>query len=109
MPFVKGRTKTGGRQKGTLNQRPRALREAAREKIALALGEDAFDGLAIDFLQLIYRDSSQPLPLRLDAAKTAIGYETPRLNAVDARVQLASARRGGALGQRDACARLGVR
>jgi hypothetical protein len=35
----------------------------------------------------IYKDQSQPIELRVQAAKAAIGYEKPRLTAVDSKVE----------------------
>jgi hypothetical protein len=34
----------------------------------------------------VYKDARQPIELRLDAARAAIGYEKPRLAAVEAKV-----------------------
>jgi hypothetical protein len=52
-------------------------------KITEALGLDAFDGDAHAFLMAIYKDATQPIVSRMDAAKAAIGYEKPRLAAID--------------------------
>jgi hypothetical protein len=38
-------------------------------------------------LTAIYKDAVQPIGLRLDAAKAAIGYERPRLAAVEGKVE----------------------
>jgi hypothetical protein len=35
---------------------------------------------------LVYRDTTLPIETRIDAAKAAIGYESPRLAAIEARV-----------------------
>jgi len=87
--------KTGGRKKGTRNRRTQA-REAvltdAHQQIERALGPAAFEGDAHSLLMAIYKDESQPWVLRLDAAKGAIGYEKPKLSAVDANLS-------GAVGQ----------
>lgn len=56
------------------------------ERLNETLGEGAFDGDAHTLLMAIYKDREQPLPLRLDAAKAAIGYEKPKLSSVDAKV-----------------------
>jgi hypothetical protein len=80
------RTKTGGRQPGTKNKRTLARERAQAEtavKITAALGANAFDGDAHALLTAIYKNPEQPIALRLDAAKAAIGYEKPRLAAVD--------------------------
>ena len=62
--------------------RERAQAETA-VKITEALGADAFPGDAHAFLIGIYKDPAQPIDLRVHAAKAAIGYEKPRLAAVD--------------------------
>jgi hypothetical protein len=80
--------KTGGRKKGTPNRITRARREAllrVEEQLAQTMGE-AFTADAHALLVAIYKDPSQPLIMRLDAAKAAIGYEKPKLSAVDASV-----------------------
>lgn len=78
----------GGRSKGTPNKRTekreQAMQEAA-EKISAALGAP-FEGDAHALLMTLYKDTAQPLDIRLDAAKAAIGYEKPRLSSVDANI-----------------------
>ena len=80
----------GGRQRGTKNKltiaRERALADAA-DKITGALGADGFDGDAHALLMAIYKDMAQPIELRVQAAKAAIGYEKPRLAAVEGKVE----------------------
>lgn len=59
-------------------------RAAAVEQMKSIIGEaipDAFDGDAHAFLMAIYRDPSQDLKDRIDAAKSAIRYEKPALAA----------------------------
>lgn len=76
----------GGRQKGSPNKRTvRQARAVKRviEKVAAATGTPMFDGDAHALLILTYKDETQPLAVRLDAAKAAIGYETPKLTSVD--------------------------
>jgi hypothetical protein len=72
--------------KGAPNKRTKEALDAARDKSRKMLGEDAFDGDTHALLMAVYRDRSLPLEVRLDAAKVAINYESPRLNAVAARV-----------------------
>jgi hypothetical protein len=72
--------------KGAPNKRTKEALDAARDKSRKALGEDAFDGDAHALLMAVYRNTSLPLEVRLDATKVAINYESPRLNAVAARV-----------------------
>jgi hypothetical protein len=45
--------------------------------------ETAFDGDAHELLMAVYKDTSHPLLTRIDAAKAAIGYEKPRLQAIE--------------------------
>ena len=85
MAAPKGHPRYGGRAKGTPNKRTRELLDATRavrEKARRVLGNDAFDGDAHALLVLVYRDTSLPIELRLDAAKVAINYESPRLQAI---------------------------
>jgi hypothetical protein len=86
---LKGGPKTGGRKRGTPNkrtvERERAVAAAAR-KITAALGADAFPGDAHALLMAVYKDPQQPAELRIEAARAAIGYEKPRLAAVEAKV-----------------------
>jgi hypothetical protein len=75
----------GGRSTGTPNKhtehRLAAMQEAVK-KIEAAI-PDAFEGDSHALLASIYKDPSQPIQLRLDAAKAAIGYERPRLAATE--------------------------
>ncbi len=41
-----------------------------------------FEGGAHGFLVSVYTDPRVPLPLRIDAARTCIGYEKPKLAAI---------------------------
>jgi hypothetical protein len=81
---VKGERR-GGRQRGVKNKRTAALAQAqadAAAKVTQALGDAAFDGDAHALLVSVYRDTTQPMELRLNAAKAAIAYEKPRLQSV---------------------------
>jgi hypothetical protein len=60
----------------------------AREKVLRVLGKDAFKGDAHALLVLVYSDPRQPIELRIDAAKAAIGYEKPKLASIDAKVDV---------------------
>lgn len=77
-----GRT---GRQPGTKNKRTVEREEAARAAAAAveAVIPDAFDGDAHAFLIAVYKDPSQPMEMRLDAAKAAVRFEKPALGAID--------------------------
>ncbi len=44
---------------------------------------NVFQGDSHALLMAIYKDPRQPMSLRLDAAKAAIGYEKPRLSTTD--------------------------
>jgi hypothetical protein len=79
--------KTGGRVKGTPNKRTAETKAAIQKVVAQfeATHPTAFDGDAVALMQLIYRDPSQDISLRLDAAKTAARFERPTLSAVATR------------------------
>jgi len=75
----------GGRQPGTPNKRTEALKHAQAEaaaKVGQALGAAAFDGDAHAYLMTVYRDTRQPVELRIAAAKASLNFEKPRLAAV---------------------------
>jgi len=85
MPKPKGSPKTGGRRKGTPNKRTEE-REAAIEEAAVKISTaipDAFEGDSHALLMAVYKDPQQPLDVRIEAAKAAIGYEKPRLQAIE--------------------------
>ena len=74
--------KTGGRVAGTPNKRKR---QAVVAEAIARVGEtipNAFAGDAHAFLVAVYKDPRQDLHTRLDAAKAALPYEKPRLQAV---------------------------
>ncbi len=82
--------KTGGRKPGVKNKRTLARECAQAEtaaKIEAALGDEAFQGDAHAFLVAVYKDLTQRIEIRIDAAKAAIGYEKPKLAALDAKVE----------------------
>jgi hypothetical protein len=75
----------GGRQKGTPNKKTaeqKAAIKAAVEKVVGQL-EEPFEGDSYAFLATLYKDKNLPLHVRLDAAKTAVAYERPRLSNVE--------------------------
>lgn len=75
----------GGRRAGTPNKHTaqlRAAQAAAAEKVTQALGEAAFTGDGLAFLQAVYKDSHRPVELRLNAAKAAVPFERPRLQSI---------------------------
>ena len=74
--------KTGGRVAGTPNKRKR---QAVVAEAIARVGEtipNAFAGDAYALLVAVYKDPRQDLHTRLDAAKAALPYEKPRLQAV---------------------------
>lgn len=78
------RKKTGGRQKGVGNKRNRqAVIAEAAEKACEILGdqEGIFEGNALAYLMSIYKNPAYDTDVRMDAAKTAINFESPRLAA----------------------------
>lgn len=44
---------------------------------------NTFKGKAHDLLMAVYKNEDIPLPIRIDAAKAAIGFEVPRLGATN--------------------------
>lgn len=70
-----------GSKSGTTIRREEQLR-AASELISKSI-ENVFDGDSHALLMAVYRNQDLPLDVRLDAAKAAIGYEKPRLAAVE--------------------------
>lgn len=74
----------GGRQKGTQNKR-NAAAAAAMVAVGKTLAEvvpDAFAGDSHALLIAVYKNSTLPLGVRIDAAKAAIRYERPALATV---------------------------
>jgi len=76
--------KTGGRQKGSRNRAMLTIERAAAVTAAMVRGGlvDVFSGDAHALLMLVYKDQTQEMPLRIDAAKAAIRYEKPALSSV---------------------------
>lgn len=75
-----------GRPPGAKNKRTEEREEAmkaAADVIAESLPA-AFTGDAHALLMSVYKDQTQPIDLRVDAAKAAIRYEKPALAAVTA-------------------------
>lgn len=89
MPVPKG-TRIGGRQKGTKNKRTEALEAKVSEtaRVLEDLLPDAFTGDAHAFLMAVYKDTSNPIKDRLAAATAAIGYEKPKLAAVEVQAEV---------------------
>jgi hypothetical protein len=65
---------------------PESLADAAAN-ITGALGAEAFEGDAHALLMAVYKDARQPIELRVAAAKAAIGFERPRLAAIEGKVE----------------------
>lgn len=61
--------------------------QAAAARINDAIPE-AFTGDSHDLLMMVYKDPNRPIDVRIDAAKTAIGYEKPRLQAIEQNIQI---------------------
>lgn len=80
--------KTGnprGRPKGVKNKRTKE-REQLVQKAASAIEDvlpEAFKGDAHAYLMAVYKNQSLPIKDRLAAATAAIGYEKPKLAAVE--------------------------
>jgi len=79
-----GRREGAGRPRGSRNPNTKAKREAIKAVVAQfeATTPNVFAGDAVALMQLIYRDPSQDMGLRLDAAKSAAKFERPTLAAV---------------------------
>lgn len=78
--------KTGGRKIGSKNRRTLQIEAAGKDALQAvkdALGTDAFEGDAHAMLVAVYKDTSKPIELRLDAAKAAVRYEKPALSSID--------------------------
>src|ERR1700745_2087629 len=75
----------GGRQKGTPNKKTAEQKAAIQAAVEKVVGElpEVFEGDSYAFLATIYKDKQQPIGGRMDAAKTAIAYERPRLSNVE--------------------------
>jgi hypothetical protein len=72
-----------GRPSGAKNKRTKE-REAAVQVAAAQIQnaiKGAFQGDAHTFLIAVYKNPEMPLNVRVDAAKAAIGYEKPKLQA----------------------------
>src|SRR5216683_2207388 len=82
--MAKGQKKTGGRQKVSRNKRTQEREEATAQAIALISEAipDAFAGDAHAFLVAVYKNPKFDHHTRQDAAKAALPYEKPRLQAV---------------------------
>ena len=82
--------KPRGRPPGAKSQRTRAREDqlqAAAARVESAIDEP-FTGDSHALLMMIYKDPSMPMLIRIDAAKTAIGFEKPRLASVEANVKV---------------------
>ena len=79
--------KTGnprGRPKGATNKLTiarRTLAAKAGDRAARRIN-NAFDGDSHEFLASVYKDPTQPLMKRIEAAKAAIQFEKPKLGAI---------------------------
>ena len=82
-------------------EREAAVQDAAA-KISTAI-PGAFDGDSHALLMTVYKDPLQPLDRRIEAAKAAIGYEKPRLQAIEhgGTLGLVSIKAAGRRRQRD--------
>jgi hypothetical protein len=81
-----GKRPGAGRPAGSKGKRSTEFQEtvaAAGAKIAAVLGEGAFTDDAHAFLMHVYKNPANDLPVRIDAAKAAIGYEKPKLASIE--------------------------
>lgn len=80
-----GKREGAGRPPGVKNKRTAEMAAAvaaAAKQIAAAI-PDAFAGDAHALLMAVYKNEAHEWPLRVDAAKAAIRFEKPALNAVE--------------------------
>ncbi len=80
-----GKREGAGRRAGAASKHTK-VRAAKVDEAAAKLEKaipGAFKGDSHAFLMAVYKDPANPLDVRIDAAKAAIGYEKPRLQAVD--------------------------
>lgn len=80
-----GKRPGAGRKKGSTGEKTIARAQRVKE-LAQVIEQTipgAFLGDSHDFLMTIYKDPTQPMPLRIDAAKASIGYEKPKLAAIE--------------------------
>ena len=79
--------KPRGRPKGSLNKSSEKLQQALAEKAVAveATLDEPFASDSHDLLMSIYNDLTQPLAIRMEAAKASLPYEKPRLASTDLR------------------------
>jgi len=75
-----------GRKRGVKNKRTAALERAQAKAAAKIEGVLGPQGDAHALLTAVYKDESQAIDLRVQAAKAAIAYEKPRLATVESKV-----------------------
>lgn len=75
-----GGKKYGGRQKGTKNKI-----NSVPAEIKTLIARSPLN--AVGLLVQIYQDEARPIELRMEAAKSAAPYETPRLSAAVQTIQ----------------------
>ena len=82
--------KPRGRPKGSLNKSSEKLQQALAEKAVAveATLDKPFAGDSHGLLMSIYKDLTQPLDIRMEAAKAAIPYEKPRLASTEVRATM---------------------
>lgn len=72
--------KKGARRNRSLAQKKRYTRRIPKSLQGVA---EAFEGNALDLFQMVYKDPRLPDDMRLDAARCALPYESPRLTAIE--------------------------
>jgi hypothetical protein len=76
-----GARKGAGPKAGGANSKTVALQRAVEEAVGKLV--EPFEGDSYAFLALVYKDTRLPFGLRMDAAKTIIAYERPRLSQIE--------------------------
>ena len=83
-----GRREGAGRPRGAKNKRTPEVEAAMKAAVAnfAEVVPDAFAGDGVAFLQVVYKNPSMPLAVRLDAAAKAARFERPMLATSNVRV-----------------------
>ena len=79
---MKGGARPGaGRKKGSKNEASKKREESVKlaAQLVAEFMPNAFKGDSHALLMAVYKNQDLPLLIRIDAAKSAIGFEKPRL------------------------------
>ena len=73
-----------------MSSAPAGKRVWLKARAVEAILELSFNGDSHDLLMSIYKDLTQPLDIRMEAAKASLPYEKPRLATTEVRATLGS-------------------